>query len=60
MLISFRFLLTTVSLSCEQSKSSASQCVNVDITVGMAKLMECLVDDTNSDNVASVTQVKIS
>lgn len=26
----------------------------------MAKLMECLVDDTNSDNVASVTQVKIS
>ena len=59
MCFGFRCFFTTVSISCELSNTSACQCVTTEVSVGLAKLMECLVDDTNKENIKhNLTQVQ--
>ena len=54
----FRCFFTTVSVNTELSNTSASQCITTDVSVGLAKLIECLVDEKNKEPVKHIlTQV---
>ncbi|XP_028410274.1 autophagy-related protein 2 homolog B-like [Dendronephthya gigantea] len=52
-----RCFLTTVSVSAELSSTSACQNVTTEVSVGTARLIECLVDDTNEKVKHNLTQV---
>ena len=54
----FRCFFTTVSITSEVTSTSACECVAIEVSVGLSKLMECLVDDTDKEFVKhNVTQV---
>ena len=54
----FRCFFTTVSITSEVTSTSACESVAIEVSVGLSKLMECLVDDTDKEFVKhNVTQV---